>query len=66
MRDLVAALGDWNLSWQESKKLEAPKQIPTREMTAKMEVKLLSSVGQIEHSLTLSGSAKGLLHWMQH
>jgi len=45
MRNLVAALADWNLSWQKSTKLEAPKKIETREMTDKMEVKVFSSRG---------------------
>lgn len=45
MRNLVTALADWNLSWQESKKLETPKKIETREMTDKMEVKVFSSRG---------------------
>jgi len=30
MRNLVNALADWNLSWQKSKKLEAPKQLCER------------------------------------
>jgi hypothetical protein len=45
MRNLIAALADSNLSWQESKKLETPKEIETHEMTDKMEVKLFSSSG---------------------
>lgn len=45
MRNLVAALADWHLSWQKSKRLETPKKIETREMTDKMEVKLFSSRG---------------------
>ena len=45
MRNLVTALADWNLSWQESKKLETPKKIETREMTDKMEVNVFFSRG---------------------
>jgi hypothetical protein len=45
MRNLAAALADWDLSWQKSKKLETPKKIETREMTDKMEVKMFSSSG---------------------
>jgi hypothetical protein len=45
MQNLVTALADWNLSWQQSKKLETPKKIETRKMTDKMEVKVFSSSG---------------------
>lgn len=45
MQNLVTALADSDLSWQESKKLETPKKIKTSEMTDKMEIVLFSSGG---------------------
>lgn len=52
MRSLITGLAHLDLSWrQESKKLETPKKIETREMTDKMEITVFSTGGAYRASV---------------
>jgi hypothetical protein len=61
MQNLISALAQLNLSWQESEKVETPRKIPTSEMTDKLQITVFSSGGTVErtgHSLILADSAR--------